>query len=133
MTRDRLPLTLKLYRASTRLAAPFAGMVLKRRLKRDKEDPMRVAERRGIASKRRPRGPLVWVHGASVGEILSVMPLLDRIRASGFALFLTSGTVTAARLAQRRLPEGRRHQFPPPDPPVFVQRFLAYWQPGRGL
>ena len=133
MTRDRLPFTLKLYRASTRLAAPFAGMVLKRRLKRDKEDPMRVAERRGIASKRRPRGPLVWVHGASVGEILSVMPLLDRIRASGFAILLTSGTVTAARLAQRRLPEGVLHQFAPLDSPVFVQRFLEYWQPGLVL
>ncbi|HEY4862730.1 MAG TPA: 3-deoxy-D-manno-octulosonic acid transferase [Xanthobacteraceae bacterium] len=133
MTRDRLPFTLKLYRASTRLAAPFAGMVLKRRLKRDKEDPTRVAERRGIASKRRPRGPLVWMHGASVGEILSVMPLLDRIRASGFAILLTSGTVTAARLAERRLPEGVLHQFAPLDSPVFVQRFLDYWQPGLVL
>jgi 3-deoxy-D-manno-octulosonic-acid transferase len=133
MTRDRLPFTLKLYRGSTRLAAPFAGMVLKRRLKRDKEDPTRVAERRGIPSLRRPHGPLVWMHGASVGEILSVMPLLDRIRASGFAILLTSGTVTAARLAQRRLPEGVLHQFAPLDSPAFVQRFLEYWQPGLVL
>ncbi len=133
MTRDRLPFTLKLYRGSTRLAAPFAGMVLKRRLKRDKEDPTRVAERRGIPSLRRPHGPLVWMHGASVGEILSVMPLLDRIRASGFAILLTSGTVTAARLAQRRLPEGVLHQFAPLDSPAFVQRFLDYWQPGLVL
>jgi 3-deoxy-D-manno-octulosonic-acid transferase len=133
MTRDRLPLTLKLYRGSTRLAAPFAGMVLKRRLKRDKEDPTRVAERRGIPSLRRPHGPLVWMHGASVGEILSVMPLLDRIRAGGFAILLTSGTVTAARLAQRRLPEGVLHQFAPLDSPAFVQRFLDYWQPGLVL
>jgi 3-deoxy-D-manno-octulosonic-acid transferase len=133
MTRDRLLFTLKLYRGSTRLAAPFAGMVLKRRLKRDKEDPTRVAERRGIPSLRRPHGPLVWMHGASVGEILSVMPLLDRIRASGFAILLTSGTVTAARLAQRRLPEGVLHQFAPLDSPAFVQRFLEYWQPGLVL
>jgi 3-deoxy-D-manno-octulosonic-acid transferase len=133
MAKDRLPLTLRLYRGSTRVAAPFAGMLLKRRLKRDKEDPTRVGERRGIASKRRPRGPLVWVHGASVGEILSVMPLLERIRASGFAILLTSGTVTAARLAQRRLPEGVLHQFAPLDSPAFMHRFLDHWHPGLVL
>jgi 3-deoxy-D-manno-octulosonic-acid transferase len=133
MAKDRLPFTLKLYRGGTRVAAPFAGMLLKRRLKRDKEDPVRVAERRGIASRRRPHGPLVWVHGASVGEILSVMPLLDRIRASGFAILLTSGTVTAARLAQRRLPEDVLHQFAPLDSPAFVHRFLDHWHPGLAL
>jgi len=130
MARDRLPFTLRLYRGSTRMAAPFAGMLLKRRLRNDKEDPARVAERRGIASMRRPRGPLVWMHGASVGEILSLMPLLDRIRANGLTVLLTSGTVTAARLAARRLPDGVLHQFVPLDSPTFVHRFLDYWRPG---
>ena len=130
MARDRLPITLKLYRGSTRVAAPFAGMLLKRRLKRDKEDPARVAERRGIASMRRPRGPLVWMHGASVGEILSLMPLIDRIRANGLSILLTSGTVTAARIAERRLPKGVLHQFVPLDSPAFIHRFLDYWRPG---
>ncbi|HXY89222.1 MAG TPA: glycosyltransferase N-terminal domain-containing protein, partial [Xanthobacteraceae bacterium] len=130
MARDRLPITLRLYRGSTRFAAPFAGMLLKRRLKRDKEDPARVAERRGIASMRRPRGPLVWMHGASVGEILSLMPLIDRIRANGLSILLTSGTVTAARIAERRLPKGVLHQFVPLDSPAFIHRFLDYWRPG---
>jgi 3-deoxy-D-manno-octulosonic-acid transferase len=133
MARDRLPFTLKLYRGSTRVASPFAGMLLKRRLRRDKEDPTRVTERRGIASEQRPHGPLVWVHGASVGEILSVMPLLDRIQAGGFSILLTSGTVTAAKLAQQRLPEGVLHQFAPLDSPAFVHRFFEYWRPGLAL
>jgi len=133
MAKGHLPFTLKLYRGSTRFAAPFAGMLLKRRLKRDKEDPIRVAERRGIATEERPEGALVWMHGASVGEILSVMPLLDRIHANGFPVLLTSGTVTAARLAQRRLPEGVLHQFAPLDSPAFVRRFLDYWRPGLVL
>src|SRR5262249_22956899 len=120
-------------RGSTRLAAPFAGMVLKRRLKRDKEDPLRVAERRGVASEPRPAGPLVWVHGASVGEGLAVMPLIDRIRADGGSILLTSGTVTAARLAERRLPTEVLHQFAPLDSPRFVHRFLEHWQPGLVL
>jgi 3-deoxy-D-manno-octulosonic-acid transferase len=133
VAKDRLPFTLRLYRGSTRVAAPFAGRILKRRLKRDREDPLRVSERRGIASLPRPHGPLVWMHGASVGEILAVMSLLDRIRASGVTILLTSGTVTSARLAQRRLPEGVLHQFVPLDSPAFVQRFLDYWQPGLVL
>jgi len=133
MARERVPFTLKLYRGSTRVAAPFAGMVLKRRLKREKEDPARVGERRGIASEARPAGALVWMHGASVGEVLAVMPLIDRIRTSGVSILLTSGTVTAARLAERRLPEEVLHQFVPLDSPRFVDRFLEHWQPGLVL
>jgi len=133
MAKERVPFTLKLYRSSTRVAAPFAGMVLKRRLKRDKEDPLRVAERRGVASEPRPAGALVWVHGASVGEVLAVMPLIDRIRASGVSTLLTSGTVTAARLAERRLPAEVLHQFVPLDSPRFVHRFLEHWRPGLVL
>src|SRR6185295_16290840 len=113
----------------TRLAGPFAGLVLKRRLKRGKEDSTRVSERRGIPSLRRPKGPLVWVHGASVGEIMSVFPLLERIRASGCVVLLTSGTVTAARLAEDRLPVGILHQFSPIDVPSYVKRFLDHWKP----
>jgi 3-deoxy-D-manno-octulosonic-acid transferase len=131
--KPRLPLTLRMYRGSTRFAAPFAGFLLKRRLKDGKEDPSRVTERRGVPSLRRPAGPLVWVHGASVGEILSVFPLLERIRAGGFSVLLTSGTVTAARLAALRLPQGVLHQFSPLDTPKFVRRFLDHWQPDLAL
>jgi 3-deoxy-D-manno-octulosonic-acid transferase len=132
-SKDRLPLTLRIYRGSTRIAAPLAGLMLKRRLKRGKEQPTRVSERRGIPSIRRPPGPLVWVHGASVGEIMSVIPLLERIRAGGHSVLLTSGTVTAARIAERRLPGGIMHQFSPLDSPAFVKRFLDHWQPDLAL
>jgi 3-deoxy-D-manno-octulosonic-acid transferase len=79
--RKRLPLTLKTYRGLTRWAKPFAGAFLQWRLKRGKEDPERVNERRGIASQPRPEGPLIWIHAASVGEFLSILSLLDRVRA----------------------------------------------------
>lgn len=131
--KDGLPLALRLYRSSTRFAGPFAGLVLKRRLKRGKEEPTRVSERRGVPSLRRPKGPLVWVHGASVGEITSVFPLLERIRASGCAVLLTSGTITAARLAEERLPDGILHQFAPIDVPSYVKRFLDHWRPNLVL
>ena len=131
--KDRLTLTLRVYRGFTRSVSPFAGVLLKWRLRRGKEDPDRVDERRGLPSMPRPEGPLIWVHGASVGELLSILPLLERIHARGYSVLLTSGTVTAARLAERRLPEGVVHQFVPLDAPIFVQRFLDHWRPNLAL
>ncbi len=74
---DRAPLTLRAYRLLTAVATPFAAMVLNRRLKRGKELAARLPERRGESSIARPDGPLVWMHGASVGEML-VDPAADR-------------------------------------------------------
>jgi 3-deoxy-D-manno-octulosonic-acid transferase len=133
VTKARTPVSLHLYRGSTRLAGPFTSFILKRRLKRGKEDPERINERHGIASLPRPRGPLVWVHGASVGEIMSVFPLLARIQRGGFSVLLTSGTVTAAQIANDRLPDGVLHQFSPIDTPKYVRRFLDHWQPDLAL
>src|SRR6185312_4680560 len=133
MAKPRTPISLRLYRGSTRVATPLTSLMLKRRLKRGKENPERIGERHGIRSLARPRGPLVWVHGASVGEILAVFPLLTRIRKHGFSVLLTSGTVTAAQIASEKLPDGVLHQFLPLDTPKFVKRFLDHWQPNLAL
>jgi 3-deoxy-D-manno-octulosonic-acid transferase len=92
-----------------------------------------MGERRGIPSHTRPAGPLIWVHAASVGEFLSVLSLLERIRARGIFIVLTSGTVTAAQLAAQRLPEGVLHQFVPLDVPGFVTNFFDHWQPDLAM
>ena len=131
--RSRLPATLQFYRGLTRWAKPLAGPFLKWRLKRGKEDPERIGERRGIASRPRPPGPLIWVHAASVGEFLSVLSLLERVRARGINVLLTSGTLTAAQLAAQRLPEGAIHQFIPLDVPNFVENFFDHWHPQLAL
>ncbi|ALK08541.1 3-deoxy-D-manno-octulosonic acid transferase [Blastochloris viridis] len=121
------------YRGLAAAVRPFVPIYLDRRVRRGKEDPERLSERYGRASAGRPPGPLIWAHGASVGETLSIMPLLDRLTERGFDLLLTSGTLTSARLAARRAPAGVIHQFTPLDVPAFVSRFLNHWQPDLAL
>jgi 3-deoxy-D-manno-octulosonic-acid transferase len=130
---DRLPAALRLYRIVSFVAAPVAPRLLARRLARGKEHPARLAERRGEASEPRPSGALIWVHGASVGEMLAVVPLIERLRGEGFNVLVTSGTVTSAALAEQRLPPGVLHQFVPLDAPRYVARFLDHWRPDLAL
>jgi len=130
---DRVPLSLRAYRFASRAATPLAPWLLSERLNRGREDPARLAERRGEAGLPRPAGSLVWVHCASVGEMLAVVPMIERIQAGGVSVLVTSGTVTSAALAHRRLPAGVIHQFVPLDAPKFVDRFLDHWRPGMTL
>ncbi len=131
--RGRLPLLIRFYQRLTRMAAPFSGAILNWRRKRGKEDPERLHERRGIPSVERPDGALVWVHGASVGEVLAMQPVVEHLQKRGFKTLVTSGTVTAAQTVEQRMPEGTIHQYIPLDSPRFLQSFLEYWQPGLAL
>ena len=130
---ERLPWTLRAYRGLASVATPIAPMVLANRLKRGKEHPQRLAERRGESKLVRPPGPLIWAHGASVGVMLAVIPLVEGLRERNFNVLVTSGTVTSARLAEERLPQGAIHQFVPLDAPSFTERFLAHWRPNLAL
>src|SRR6185503_9730803 len=120
---ERLPWTLRAYRGFAAMATPMSRLVLASRLKRGKEHPQRLAERRGEAKIARPAGPLIWAHGASVGEMLALIPLVEGLRARNFSVLVTSGPVTSARLAERRLPLGAIHQFIPLDAPRYTARF----------
>jgi 3-deoxy-D-manno-octulosonic-acid transferase len=126
-----LPLSLALYRAATTALEPFAPLLLERRAKAGKEDRARLHERLARPTVMRPSGPLVWLHGASVGESLSILPLVERLRTErpDAAVLVTSGTVTSADLLARRLPAGAIHQFLPVDTPGGAKRFLDHWRP----
>jgi len=117
------------YKLFTRAFGLVATPYLLWRARSGKEIVSRLGERRGLTTTPRPPGPLVWLHGASVGESLSLMPLIDHLQQTGFAVLLTTGTVTSAALAAKRLPPGAIHQFVPLDVPKFVKRYLNYWQP----
>ncbi|MBB4284645.1 3-deoxy-D-manno-octulosonic acid transferase [Roseospira goensis] len=124
-------LLLTLYRGLTDLSAPVVRLLLLHRRARGKEDPARLGERLGHAGRPRPDGPLVWLHGASVGEALSLLPLIDRMTAErpGLSVLCTTGTVTSAALMAERLPPGAVHQFVPVDRVSGVRRFLDHWRP----
>ncbi|HCX18171.1 MULTISPECIES: 3-deoxy-D-manno-octulosonic acid transferase [unclassified Afipia] len=128
-----LPATLAAYRRLSALAAPLAAPLIARRLKQGKEDPERLGERRGVASVERPPGPLIWIHGASVGEVLAAAGLIERLRALNVRILLTSGTVTSAAIVARRFPPDVIHQYIPFDSPRFVSAFLDHWKPGLAL
>ncbi|CAN5355330.1 3-deoxy-D-manno-octulosonic acid transferase [soil metagenome] len=126
---------LALYRLVTRMLEPLAPRLLDARVKQGKEDDARVDERLGVAGVARPEGDLVWLHGVSVGETLSLLPLVERFRKArpDLTILVTSGTVTSATLLARRLPEGVIHQFAPVDSPAAVAAFLDHWKPMLGI
>lgn len=127
------PWQLKAYRIATRIAQPAAGLILQHRLKKGKEDAGRIGERKGRPGKPRPEGRLIWIHGASVGETVSMTPIVERLMKRGFTVLVTSGTVTSARVMSERLPAAAIHQFIPLDAPGFMRNFFSYWRPDVGL
>ncbi|MEM6663902.1 MAG: 3-deoxy-D-manno-octulosonic acid transferase [Pseudomonadota bacterium] len=124
---------LNLYLLASRLAGPVAPMLLRRREARGKEDPDRMPERLGVAGLLRPLGRLIWLHGASVGEAMSALPLIKALRRDGASVLLTTGTVTSATRVAPLLPEGALHQYAPVDTRQAVRDFLAHWRPNLAI
>ncbi len=129
------PLALSVYRIATQLFAGFAKPWLQHRVHSDKEDAARLGERLGRTSIERPKGTLVWVHGASVGETDLALNLIQTLHGAkkDIRFLLTTGTQTSADLAARRMKSHTRHQYLPLDIPDAVDRFLTHWQPELGV
>lgn len=122
---------LALYRTLGWGLTPLLPVYIGRRRARGKEHATRWRERLGWAGVARPAGTLIWLHGASVGESLALLPLIEALRRDwpGVTLLITTGSVTSAALMAERLPPGALHQFVPLDAPGAVDRFLSHWRP----
>lgn len=105
--------------------------MMRDRLRAGKEHPTRYRERYGISEIPRPEGTVIWIHGASVGESLSALPILHWFRqhAPDTTLLMTSGTVTSAEILKKRAGDMILHQFIPWDHPKWTQRFMGHWKP----
>lgn len=124
---------LQAYRWAGFSAYPFIGLYVAARASQGKEQHERRGERYGKTKIPRPAGPLVWVHAVSVGETGAVFEVVRRLRDSGLQVVLTTGTVTSARLADERLPDGVIHQYVPLDLKPAVSRFLNHWKPDLAI
>jgi 3-deoxy-D-manno-octulosonic-acid transferase len=125
------------WRTGATLLAPVLPLHLRARARRGKEIAARLGERWGEGAERLP-GPLFWLHAASVGETLSVLPVLEVMAARRPALrfLITTGTVTSAELLGQRIAPWLAprvvHRFAPLDVPSWVRRFLRDWRPDAG-
>ncbi len=125
-----------LYNTIIRILYPIAiRRYIEKRKKIGKEDTKRFNERIGRPIKERPQGRLVWLHGASVGESISMLPLINRLLElyPDIHIMVTTGTTTSAEVMAKRLPERAFHQYLPIDNPVFTTRFVRHWQPTIAL
>jgi 3-deoxy-D-manno-octulosonic-acid transferase len=118
-----------LYRLAGIVIRPVAPLILSWRVSKGKEDPTRLDERYGRSDRERPPGPLVWIHAASVGETIAVLPLIRKLRAEKLGVLLTTVTLTASKIAAERLPAGAIHQFAPIDCKPWTEAFLDHWRP----
>lgn len=129
MTNGLARLALMTYRGLGLCVYPAASFYLLWRTAKGKEERKRKAERFGYAAAARPQGPLIWIHAASVGEMLSVIALIRELRRLDIAVLLTTGTVTSAKVAAERLGSEVIHQYAPLDLKPAIGRFLDYWRP----
>lgn len=130
-----MPPLLILYQRLSSLLKGGVVAYAHRRLKRGKEDPIRLNERFGQSSRDRPKGSIAWFHGASVGESISLLPLLYQVQTEfpHVTPLVTTGTVTGAAVMTKLLPKGCIHQYVPLDVLPWVYAFLDHWQPNVGV
>jgi 3-deoxy-D-manno-octulosonic-acid transferase len=119
------------YRLMARALGRVAPRYLQRRLARGREDTLRWREKLGQAGQARPDGPLVWLHGVGLGEVMALRGMIEAMgRADPAAHFLiTSSARSSAQVLARNLPARTQHQYLPLDAPRFVGRFLDHWRP----
>ena len=125
-------LRLKAYRTLTSLARPLAPAHPEAAPAPRQGGPGAAAGAAGPARARRgPPVRLAWFHAASVGETLSILPLISALaeRRHSLSFLLTTGTVTSAKLAAQRLGPRTLHQYAPLDVPKYVRSFLDHWRP----
>lgn len=110
---------------------PLARPLLKRRLARGKEDPDRWREKLGETDALRLDGPLVWLHGVGVGEVMALRGLIVSLSLArpDLNFLVTSSARSSGAVFAKNLPPRTQHQYLPLDLPSPVAAFLDHWKP----
>jgi 3-deoxy-D-manno-octulosonic-acid transferase len=105
------------------------------RIFKNKEHKIRYKEKFGIPSKKRIKGNLIWFHGASVGEILSVIPIVKNYEKdkSIHQILITSSTLSSSKILEKFKFKKTVHQFYPVDHIYITSKFLKYWKPNTAI
>ncbi len=124
-----------IYKFLTNIIFIFSPIIIFIRLLKKKEDPIRFKEKLGFFSKKRSKGKLIWFHGASVGEILSVVPLIEKLEKNKKVkqILITSNTLSSSKILSKLKLKKTIHQFFPIDTNYNTQKFLNYWSPSTAI
>ena len=119
------------YRILTNLILILSPIIIFIRLLKKKEHPKRFKEKLGFYTKKRIKGKLIWFHGASVGEILSIIPLIERLEKNKeiSQILITSNTLSSSKVLSNFKLKKTIHQFFPIDTYYHTRKFLKYWKP----
>ena len=123
------------YRILINLILLLSPIIILIRLLQKKEDPLRFKEKLGFYSKKKLKGKLIWFHGASVGEILSVIPLIEKLEKNKQIkqILITSNTLSSSKILSRLKLKKTIHQFLPIDTDYNTNKFLSYWDPSIAI
>jgi len=121
------------YRIIINLVLIISPIIIFIRILKKKEHPLRVLEKLGFSSKKRKNGKLIWFHGASVGEIKSVIPLIEKFEKNPEIkqILITSNTLSSLKILDSLKLNKIVHQFFPIDSNLIVNKFLAHWKPNK--
>tara|TARA_B100000900_G_C20596028_1_gene723448 strand:+ start:1345 stop:2595 length:1251 start_codon:yes stop_codon:yes gene_type:complete len=113
----------------------LSPLIIISRIIKNKEDKKRFLEKFSFSSKKRAKGNIIWFHGASVGEILSIMPLIKYYEnhQSIKQILITSSTLSSSKILKKFNFKKTVHQFYPIDHYIFVEKFLKHWKPNIAI
>ena len=123
------------YRILTNLIFFFSPLIILIRLLKKKEHPTRFKEKFSIHTKKRCAGKLIWFHGASVGELLSVIPLIIKLekKSNIKQILVTSNTLSSSKVLSNYKLTKTIHQFFPIDTNYHSDKFLNHWKPSVAI
>ena len=123
------------YRFLINLIFIFSPLIIIFRIAKKKENFFRVKEKLGIFSRKKLKGKIIWFHGASVGEIQSIVPLIENFEKNKkiSQILVTSNTLSSSSIIEKMKLKKTVHQFFPIDTNFISKKFLNYWKPSKAF